>query len=243
MHPKEQAIIECTNVSKDAQKPFSRKKIRIIDKISLSLAKQSMNIILGHNGAGKSTLIKSIMGLRIPDEGTIKFDGHLMRTSDRARIGYMPESDAIPGMLTPLESLSYHSRLHDKRISLKKVNDSLKKVGLFKHKHKLNRNLSKGMGRRLAWALASYHNPALLILDEPYSGLDPIGRVDLTRWIKELHQEGASILICTHELDLIPNYADEIYIINQGKLIFHSSNPIPTRDTMLPHLKPISEDY
>ena len=245
MSSEAQPIIECINLSKSVPKPFSRRKIKIIDNISLAIPKGSTNIILGHNGAGKSTLLKSIMGLKIPDKGVIKFAGHTMGTLDRAKIGYMPESEAIPGMLTPLESLSFHAKVHvhnHNTSSKQRIRECLEKVGLYKHRNKLNRDLSKGMGRRLAWTIASYHKPSLLILDEPYSGLDPIGRMDMTGWIEELHNEGTSILICTHELDLIPAYADGVHILNQGKLIFNSPSPLPSRDTMLSYLKPISED-
>ena len=182
------------------------------------------------------------MGFKRPDQGAIHFAGHPLQTKDRREIGYMPESDALPRKLTPLESLVYQARIFGQKISLDQIMELLKKVGLYKHRNKLNHKLSKGMGRRLAWALASFHKPTLLILDEPFSGVDPVGRVDMAAWIKELHEAGTSILICTHELDLIPEYTNEVYILNQGKLVFHSNSPLPTRDTMLPHLKPVSED-
>lgn len=237
----EKPILECINLSKDAQKPFSPKKFRIINKLSFSLSKGSMNVILGHNGAGKSTLLKSIMGFNIPSEGSILFNGQTMSTQDRANIGYMPESDTLPTKLTPFESLYFQADLYNHKYSLDKVTEILDKVGLKKHQKKLNRNLSKGMGRRLAWALASHHKPALLILDEPYSGLDPIGRIDMTKWIRELHEGGTSVLICTHELDLIPDYTDHLYILNQGKIVFETPKPIPDRDVMLKFLKPFVE--
>ena len=145
--------------------------------------------------------------------------------------------------LTPLESLNFHARVHGYRSGSSTTMELLEKVGLKRHQNKLNRDLSKGMGRRLAWALATLHSPTLLILDEPYSGLDPIGRVDMTSWIKELNHKGTTILVCTHELDRIPDYTDEIYILNQGKLVFQCSQPIPETDALLQHLKPVSEGH
>jgi ABC-type multidrug transport system ATPase subunit len=105
----------------------------------------------------------------------------------------------------------------------------LHKVGLERHKTKKIKELSKGLGRRIAWALATTHNPDFLILDEPMSGLDPLGRAEFGEWILDLRRKNKAILLCIHELELIEKLCDDVVLLNAGKLVYSSKNELSSQ--------------
>ena len=233
-------ILKCMNLNKTFKKDLLKKNVTTLNNLSCEFEDKKLTVLLGHNGAGKTTLIKSILGLIKPDSGEIYFKGKKITQSDRAQIGFMPENNWIPSLLTPYETLQFHAKLFPQIIDTKnKVHHLLAKVGLEKHMHKQNKNLSKGMGRRLAWAMASIHEPQLLILDEPYSGLDPVGRQELLDWLSEQYKKNVSILLCTHELHYLPKETDKLVIFNQGKLAYSdTANPLPSHDELFNLLIP-----
>ncbi len=201
-----------------------RKKKRVFENLTLHFPKGRCVGLMGHNGAGKTTTIRTIFGLIKPDKGSVLFDGHPLEKNDRMRIGYMPETNKLPGTLTCEEFLRTTLRLYRPRLSSseveKRLSDKLGAVGLGPHRGQRIDRLSKGMGRRLAWAQATIHQPDLLILDEPFSGMDPYGRYEVLRWIREMKNERVSIVICGHELEMLQQVCDDYHVLKQGELVF-----------------------
>jgi ABC-2 type transport system ATP-binding protein len=189
--------------------------------------------LLGHNGAGKTTTIRMILGLVRPDRGRILFEGQPLTTASKRWIGYMPEVNKLPAALTPLEVLDHHLQLfmpESARTAAERrrlVNEQIERVGLGQHRKKRLGKMSKGMARRLAWAQATIHAPRLLVLDEPSSGLDPLGRREMLAWIEQEKTRGTTILLCTHELLQVQSLCDRIYVLNRGKLVFSSAADHP----------------
>lgn len=228
--------LELIGVSKIFKNDLLKKKQLAVDNLTCRFASGSCTGLLGHNGAGKTTSIRMILGLTFPDSGKILFEGKPLTTESKRYIGYMPEVNKLPGALTPSELLLQQLRLYRPTFALQRgsiktlVDESLVKVGLDLHRHKKVRHLSKGMARRLAWALATIHKPRLLILDEPSSGLDPLGRQQMLQWIEEVKKEGTSILLCTHELAQIQTLCDELHVLRRGKLVFSANRLGANRD-------------
>jgi ABC-2 type transport system ATP-binding protein len=175
-------ILEFQNVSKTfSQDLFSKPKKALINA-SFSFENSTGTALLGHNGAGKTTCIRIMLGLLNKDEGKVLFKNKTIAREDRGFIGYMPETNKLPNELRVHELLDssltiYRPDLknHEKRIL---VLQKLEQVGLAKKFYNTKiKHLSKGLGRRLAWALATIHSPQLLILDEPFSGMDPLAQM------------------------------------------------------------------
>lgn len=196
--------------------------------------------VLGHNGAGKTSTIRVILGLARPDSGDVWFNGKPITKAARRNFGYMPEVNKLAGGLTPIEALSFQlkmmrppgSETSAGRTLL--IEKKLAEVGLSGHGKQKIRRLSKGMARRLAWAQATIHQPQLLILDEPFSGLDPLGRKHMYDWIARERDRDCSILLCTHELRQVHTICDHFHVFNSGRVVLStnpeldSSTPAPT---------------
>lgn len=155
-----------------------------------------------------------------------------MTQEEKRKIGYMPETNKLPAQLSCEEVLRHQLRVYRPasipRASYQQcIEQSLQEVGLFEHRHKKVGKLSKGMGRRLSWAQATIHQPELIILDEPMSGLDPMGHKLMAGFIQELRQKKVTLLLCTHELWSIRELCDDVHILRKGKLVYSSHSPSP----------------
>ena len=153
--------------------------------MSFEVLKGKCTGFLGHNGAGKTTSIKMILGLTNITSGSIEFEGENIKSVSNSNFGYMAETSKLPSHLTCYEALKYHCMLYDIQDETSLIDEKLKEIELWDHKNKRLSELSKGMGRRISWALATIHKPKLLILDEPFSGLDPKGRILIEKLIVE----------------------------------------------------------
>jgi ABC-2 type transport system ATP-binding protein len=220
--------LELIGVRKVFKSDLLKKKQVAVDDLSCRFPAGRCTGLLGHNGAGKTTTIRMILGLTTPDTGKILFEGAPLATATKRFIGYMPEVNKLPAALTPDELLTQQLRLfHPEHIKgaaalRQAVEERLAAVGLTAHRKKRVGHMSKGMARRLAWAQATIHRPRFLILDEPSSGLDPLGRQQMLAWIAEEKTRGTGILLCTHELAQIQALCDELHILRQGRLV-HSA--------------------
>lgn len=207
---------------KKAQKLYG--KFQAVKDVDLKIEKGKIYAILGHNGAGKSTLIKMILGLVKPSAGNIEIEGLSYEDKNREikkKIGYLPERMNFYDNLTAWETIIFYAKL--KGVSQKRCDEVLEQVGLSEVKHRRVGAFSKGMQQRLGLAQAIIHKPNLLVLDEPTTGLDPIGILELKEMIKNWNQEGTTILFSSHNLYDVEEVAQLIGIMHQGELVAQGS--------------------
>ena len=221
-------ILQFENLSKTFKQDLFKKPQIAVNGVNCGFRTGACTGFIGHNGAGKTTSIKMVFGLIHPTEGRVLFKGNPIKNIDKKLIGYMPETNKLPKMLNSEEILKYHLKsFKPKGLTPRGYNDriegKLREVGLLDHRKKRVANLSKGMGRRLAWAQATIHDPELIILDEPFSGLDPIGRHLIAELIEKLKSKNVSIILCTHELWSVEALCNDVHILNNGKLVYSSS--------------------
>jgi len=216
-----ESILKIANLTVSYAAGFGRKKLAI-DNLSLEVAKGEIFGLLGPNGAGKTTMIKTIIGLLYPQDGEISLFGRTPpAVADRGRIGYLPEISTYYWFLTPEELLKIYGKIcsMNKTELNQSIDYVLNLVHLSPEKKQLIRTFSKGMQQRLGLAQALLHNPEFLILDEPFSGLDPIGRVQVREILKELKKENKTILLSSHELSEAELICDNICVMKDGKIL------------------------
>jgi len=209
------AIIEVQNVSKN----FGTKVA--LDKVSLEIPEGKIFGLLGPNGAGKSTLIRIINRITIASEGQVLFQGHPISEADVARIGYLPEERGLYRKMKVGDQAMYLAQL--KGMSAREAAVELKKWFVrFEIQDWWNKKveeLSKGMAQKVQFITTVVHRPSLMILDEPFSGFDPVN-VDLIRKeILRLKDEGATIILSTHNMESVEELCENIALINKGKLV------------------------
>ena len=216
------AAIEIENLTKDYPYGFLHlKKKRSLEGLTMQVEGGEVFGFLGPNGAGKSTTIKLLVGLIFPDAGSASILGKPITDIEMHRdIGYMPEQPYFYDYLTAAEVLDYFARFHDLTAAdrSERVARMLKKVGLETARKIQLRKYSKGMLQRVGLAQAILHNPKVVILDEPMSGLDPIGRREVRDIILELKREGRTVLFSTHILSDAEMLCDRVGVIVGGKL-------------------------
>jgi len=209
-------MIEVSNLSK------SFKSLQVLRNINFIVPKNSVFGFIGVNGAGKSTLIKCLMSFLTPDTGNIIINDKnvLPSVSFRKDIGYLPEVFQPPLDLKCNEFISYcFSLIKNKKCLEKEIRDVLEKVGLIQSYNTIIRKLSKGMKQRLGLAQTIIHSPNILILDEPFSGLDPIGRFRLKKLlIKIKDSTESSIFFSSHNLTEIQDLCTHIAILHDGEI-------------------------
>jgi ABC-2 type transport system ATP-binding protein len=172
---------------------------------------------LGPNGAGKTTTLRMLMGITRPDQGAVSFEGR--RDLDRTRVGYLPEERGLYEDATAFETLVYLAKL--RRVPAAKASAEatawLARMGLAdRAKHKVN-TLSKGNQQKVQFAGAVLHRPALAVLDEPFSGLDPLNQELFSDLIRELRDQGTGVLLSAHQLDLVERLCDRFLLIANGR--------------------------
>jgi ABC-2 type transport system ATP-binding protein len=198
--------------------------IKAVDDLTLSLGKGEVTGFLGTNGAGKTTTIKMLIGLIRPTAGTVRlFGGDPTESSTRARIGYMPEIAYYYPYLTVRELLAFYGGVcgMDKRTIKARTDELLEEVELVEAAKRPLKTYSKGMLQRAGIAQALLHDPDLLILDEPFTGLDPLARIHFRALLKKLRDRGKSIFFSSHELGETELLCDNVAIMKQGHCIYH----------------------
>ncbi|HLZ49350.1 MAG TPA: ABC transporter ATP-binding protein [Candidatus Acidoferrum sp.] len=216
------AAIEIENLTKDYPFGFLHlKKKRSLEGLTMQVETGEVFGFLGPNGAGKSTTIKLLVGLIFPEAGTARILGKPITDIEMHRdIGYLPEQPYFYDYLTAAEVLDYFARFHDLTAAdrRERVTRMLKKVGLETARKIQLRKYSKGMLQRVGLAQAILHDPQVVILDEPMSGLDPLGRREVRDIILELKREGRTVLFSTHILSDAEMLCDRVGVIVGGKL-------------------------
>src|SRR5256885_3033481 len=214
--------LEIQDLSKTYSVGFWKKRPRCVLKpLNLAVEEGEVFGYLGPNGAGKTTTLKLLMGLVYPTTGTARIFGHSI-DDPRAKlnIGFSPEQPYFYDYLTAQELLEYYAQLSGvaPNIRSKRATDSLARVGLKDIEGLQLRKFSKGMLQRVALAQAIVHDPKFLFLDEPMSGLDPIGRREVRDLIQELKDEGKTIFFSTHILSDAEALCDRVAVLNYGEL-------------------------
>jgi ABC-2 type transport system ATP-binding protein len=196
-----------------------------LDDVSLSVAKGQIFGLLGPNGAGKTSLIRIINQITGPDKGRIIFDGERLQEKHIAQIGYLPEERGLYKKMKVGEQLLYLARL--KGLSKAEAMDKLKiwfiKFDIKTWWDKSVEDLSKGMQQKIQFVATVLHDPKLIILDEPFSGFDPINANLIKDEILELREKGASIIFSTHRMESVEELCDHVALIHQSKKILDGS--------------------
>src|ERR1700704_2891229 len=217
------SIVEIENLTKDYEVGFWRKrKVRALDGLSLSIEAGEIFGFLGANGAGKTTTLKLLMRLIYPTKGNARILGHdISNVAMHHRIGYLPENPYFYDYLTAREFLEYCGELfsYPRGVRRKRSADLLARVRLDEKSWDVQmRKFSKGMLQRVGLAQALINDPQVVFLDEPMSGLDPIGRREVRDLIAALRQEGKTVFMCSHILSDIEVLCDRVAILKGGRL-------------------------
>lgn len=213
--------VACVGVAKWFRDFWMRPRVRAVESLDLEIRRGEIYGLLGPNGSGKSTTIKMILGLVTPTRGRIAVLGRRPRdVATKKLIGYLPEESYLHGFLSARETLDFYGRLFrlPARVRHERIDRLLAMVGLDAVGDRPVREFSKGMQRRVGLAQSLINDPQLLILDEPTSGMDPVGAWQIRDLIKELGQRGKTILLCTHQLSDVEDLCDRISIMFGGRV-------------------------
>ena len=206
-------------VCKDVCKSFGEKVA--LDNVSLDIPKGKIFGLLGPNGAGKTTLIRIINRITIPNSGTVLFDDRLITQEDVEKIGYLPEERGLYRKMKVGDQAMYLAQL--KGMSAREASHELKKwfvrFGIESWWNKKVEELSKGMAQKIQFITTVVHKPSLLILDEPFSGFDPVNAQIIREEILRLKDEGATIILSTHNMESVEELCDNIALINRSKVV------------------------
>jgi ABC-2 type transport system ATP-binding protein len=215
------AVLTLERVAKSYRTHLSLRKYWILKDLSFEVHPGEIFGFIGTNGAGKTTTIKLLLGLLFPDAGRIRLCGEdPSRPEARRRVGFLPENPYFHDYLTGWEFLDFHARLHGFRQPerRRRVGELLERVGLKNRADRALRLYSKGMLQRIGLAQALLHDPDVVILDEPMSGLDPIGRRDVRDLILELKGRGRTVFFSTHILSDTETICDRVGMLVRGRL-------------------------
>ena len=208
-------MLQITNLTKQF------KKIKAVDNISLKVLKGDIYGFLGPNGAGKTTSIRMIMGIIKPDNGIIKLNGSNINTINRKKLGYLPEDRGLYQKQNLSEILYYFGCLKglDREDSKNRANLWLERFNLDDQRGRKVEELSKGNQQKIQFIVALLHDPQLIILDEPFTGLDPVNQILLKEVIKEKQEEGKTIIFSTHQMEQVERLCNNICLINKGHVL------------------------
>jgi ABC-2 type transport system ATP-binding protein len=213
-------VVECIALSKVFQDFWGRDKVLAVDHLDLEVRPGEVFGLLGPNGSGKSTTIKMLLGLLYPTSGAARVFGRPPTdTAVKARIGFMPEESYLYRYLNAYETLDYYGRLFklDRHERRKRTEQLIEMVGLKRAGRRPVGTYSKGMARRIGLAQALINDPDFLILDEPTTGLDPVGTRQIKDVIEILGQRGKTVLLCSHLLADVEDVCDRVAIMYGGR--------------------------
>ena len=195
---------------------------KAVDEVSFSVSPGSIFGLLGPNGAGKTTLIRMLTGIFFPDEGSIRLNGQRFEPlRDMSSIGYMPEERGLYKKMRIGEQVVYLAQLKglSKTHAIEKAREWFIKLEMQSWWNKKVEDLSKGMAQKLQFVITVLHEPSLIILDEPFSGLDPVNANLIKEEIFQLARKGSSIIFSTHRMEQVEEICDHIILMNKGKKI------------------------
>jgi ABC-2 type transport system ATP-binding protein len=192
-----------------------------LDGVSFTVETGVLTGLLGPNGAGKTTLMRILLGVLPPDRGTIGYDGRQVEDADRRSWGYMPQERGLYPAMRAGEQVVHFGRLHglSSAAAEKRAHALLDELGLGGRWAERTDKLSGGMQQRLQLATALVHDPEVLVLDEPYSGLDPVAVAELSGTLRQRAEAGRTVLFSSHQLDLVQDLCEDIVMIDRGRTV------------------------
>lgn len=208
-------VVELAGVTKAYES-----KVAVRD-LSLSIDAGQMFGLLGPNGAGKTSSIRMMMGITLPDSGTINLFGKPFERASLERVGYLPEERGLYKKMKVIEQLVFFGELHGLSAAeaQKRANDWAKRLEIDDALPKKTEELSKGMQQKIQFIGSLLHDPGLIVMDEPFSGLDPVNAKLLEQTLLQLKDEGKAIIFSTHRMDQVEKLCDSICLINKGEAV------------------------
>lgn len=199
-------------------------KVAVAD-LSFSVARNEIFGLIGPNGAGKTTTIRMMMDIIKPDSGQIAIFGEKLGESGKNKLGYLPEERGLYRKLRVIDSIIYLASLKgmEERSAEAKAEELLNKTGMLSSKNKKIEELSKGMSQIIQFIVTVIHDPELIILDEPFSGLDPVNTELLKQMILDLRNQGKAVILSTHQMNQIEELCDRLLMINNGRVVLCGS--------------------
>ena len=196
-----------------------------VDSLSLLIEPGTMFGLLGPNGSGKTSTIRMMIGMTVPDSGTVELFGNPFSRDALRHIGYLPEERGLYKKMKVLEQLVFLGQLHglSQATARKRALTWCERLQITEAIDKKTEELSKGMQQKIQFIAALLHEPELIIMDEPFSGLDPVNATLLQDTLLDLRREGKAILFSTHRMDQVEKLCDAIAIIYQGKLVLEGT--------------------
>ncbi|GAB4381597.1 MAG: ABC transporter ATP-binding protein [Salibacteraceae bacterium] len=209
-------------LAEQVQKSYGKKLV--LKDVSIGFERAKIYGILGPNGAGKTTFIRMLAGITAPDSGSIYFHGSPVHQPLATKIGYLPEERGLYRKMKAGEHMVYLARLKglDTREAISNVSEWFEKLEMTTWWDKPVETLSKGMQQRLQFVACVVHRPEILILDEPFSGFDPINAEMITQSILDLREEGKTILLSTHDMHSVEKLCEHVCLIHKGELVLNA---------------------
>jgi ABC-2 type transport system ATP-binding protein len=196
-----------------------------VNNLSFSVAQGEMFGLIGPNGAGKTTTIRMMMDIIKPDSGEVTILGKKLGEATKNRLGYLPEERGLYKKLGVLDSIIYFASLKgmDRHSATEKATELLNQTGMLASKKKRIEELSKGMGQIIQFIVTIIHDPQLVILDEPFAGLDPVNTELLKRMFVDLRNQGKAVILSTHQMNQVEELCDRILMINNGQAVLYGN--------------------
>ncbi len=197
----------------------------VVDDLSFSVAQGEIFGLIGPNGAGKTTTIRMMMDIIKPDSGDVTILGEKLSEATKNKLGYLPEERGLYKKLSVIDSIVYLASLKgmDRRSAEEKANELLNQTGMLPHKGKRIEELSRGMGQIIQFIVTIIHDPELVILDEPFAGLDPVNTELLKGMLVELGNQGKALVLSTHQMNEVEELCDRILMINHGRSVLYGN--------------------
>ncbi len=197
----------------------------VVDDLSFSVAQNEIFGLIGPNGAGKTTTIRMMMDIIKPDSGEVTILGEKLTEASKNRLGYLPEERGLYRKLTVMDSIVYLASLKgmDKHSAEEKADELLNQTGMLSHSRKRIDELSKGMGQIIQFIVTIIHDPELVILDEPFAGLDPVNTELLKRMFVDLRNRGKAVVLSTHQMNQVEELCDRILMIDNGRSVLYGN--------------------
>jgi len=195
----------------------------VVNDLSFSVAQGEVFGLIGPNGAGKTTTIRMMMDIIKPDSGEVTVLGEKLSEASKNKLGYLPEERGLYRKLTAIDSIIYLASLKgmDRRSAEERADELLEQTGMLPHKGKKIEELSRGMGQIIQFIVTIIHSPELVILDEPFAGLDPINSELLKGMVADLRSQGKAMILSTHQMNEVEELCDRILMINHGRSVLY----------------------